>query len=496
MSLTTNQLRVRAKRLLLPAGIVAALLVATTFLWNRHGVQAAGSYAAPLPDSSVSALTSLDSAMEAVASHVTPAVVNVAVTSRATEHEAQDGQDGQEQQLPPEFRRFFGQQPHDYKQHGLGSGVIVSADGYILTNNHVVGGAEEIHVTLMDKREFTAKVIGKDAKTDLALIKIDTKDALPVAELGDSDSSDIGDWVVAIGNPFGFTLTTTAGIISAKGRMLGGNYDDFLQTDASINPGNSGGPLFNTQGQVIGINTAIYSRTGTNAGIGFAIPVNLAKHVMDQLKTHGRVVRGWLGVEIQEVTPDLAQSFGLAKPEGALVASIDKDGPAAKSGLERGDVVLKFDGRDVHDEHELPVLVADTPINKKVPVEIVRNGKHQTLEVTVGELKEAPVQTAKAEEPGTNWGMQVGDITPEIASQFHLDIQKGVVVRHVSPDSPAADAGIQPGDLILEVNHDKVPTVNDFLAKAKAAKTGDKSALLLVERGGTTIYMVIKSGKG
>ena len=266
-----------------------------------------------------------------------------------------------------QFRRFFGQQPHEYKQHGLGSGVIVSPDGYILTNNHVVGGAEEIHVTLMDKREFTAKVIGKDAKTDLALIKIDSKDPLPVAELGNSDATDVGDWVVAIGNPFGFTLTTTAGIISAKGRMLGGNYDDFIQTDASINPGNSGGPLFNTSGQVIGINTAIYSRTGTNAGIGFAIPVNLAKHVMDQLKSHGRVVRGWLGVEIQEVTADLAQSFGLAKPEGALVASIDKDGPAAKSGLERGDVVLKFDGKDVHDEHELPVLVADTPINKKVP---------------------------------------------------------------------------------------------------------------------------------
>jgi serine protease Do len=393
-----------------------------------------------------------------------------------------------------QFRRFFGQVPHDYKQHGLGSGVIVSPDGYILTNNHVVGGAEEIHVTLMDKREFTAKVIGKDAKTDLALIKIESKDPLPVADLGNSDGMDIGDWVVAIGNPFGFTLTTTAGIISAKGRMLGGNYDDFIQTDASINPGNSGGPLFNTAGQVIGINTAIYSRTGTNAGIGFAIPVNLAKHVMDQLKSHGRVVRGWLGVEIQEVTPDLAQSFGLAKPEGALVASIDKDGPAAKSGLERGDVVLKFDGKDVHDEHELPVLVADTPINKKVEVEVVRNGKHQNLEVTVGELKEAPVQTAKAEEPGTNWGMQVGDITPEIASQFHLQADKGVVVRHVAPDSPAADAGIQPGDLVLEVDHDKVAPVNDFLAKAKAAKSGNKSALLLVQRGGTTIYMVIKSG--
>ena len=249
----------------------------------------------------------------------------------------------------------------------MGSGVIVSPDGYILTNNHVVGGAEEIHVTLMDKREFTAKVIGKDAKTDLALIKIDTKDPLPVAALGDSDATDIGDWVVAIGNPFGFSLTVTAGIISAKGRMLGGNYDDFLQTDASINPGNSGGPLFNTAGQVIGINTAIYSRTGTNAGIGFAIPIDLAKHVMDQLKSHGRVVRGWLGVEIQEVHRDLAQSFGLPKPRARWSRSIDKDGPAAKSGLERGDVVVKFDGKDVHDEHELPVLVADTPINKKRP---------------------------------------------------------------------------------------------------------------------------------
>ncbi len=395
-----------------------------------------------------------------------------------------------------QFRRFFGQTPRDYKQHGLGSGVIVSPDGYILTNNHVVGGAEEIHVTLMDKREFTAKVIGKDAKTDLALIKIDSKEPLPVAEMGNSDGMDVGDWVVAIGNPFGFTLTTTAGIISAKGRMLGGNYDDFIQTDASINPGNSGGPLFNTQGQVIGINTAIYSRTGTNAGIGFAIPVNLAKHVMDQLKSHGRVVRGWLGVEIQEVTTDLAQSFGLTKPEGALIASIDKGGPAAKSGLERGDVVLKFDGKEVRDEHELPVLVADTPINKKVEMEVVRNGKHKTLEVTIGELKEAQVQTAKAEEPGTNWGMQVGDITPEIAQQFHLQAEKGVVVRHIAPDSPAADAGIQPGDLVLEVDHDKVASVNDFLSKAKAAKTTSKSALLLVQRGGTTIYLVIKSGKG
>ncbi len=397
-----------------------------------------------------------------------------------------------------QLRRYFGGQgQREYKQHGLGSGVIVSADGYILTNNHVVGNAEDIHVTLMDKREFTAKVIGKDPKTDLALIKIDTKDQLPAATLGESNDASVGDWVVAIGNPFGFSLSVTAGIVSAKGRNIGaGDYDDFIQTDASINPGNSGGPLFNTDGQVIGINTAIYSRTGSNNGIGFAIPVDMAKNVMDQLKAHGRVVRGWLGVEIQEVTADLAQSFGLAKPIGALVASADKEGPAAKAGIERGDIVLTFDGKTVHDEHELPALVAQTPINKKVQVEVVRNGKHMTFDVSVGERKEPQVATAKAEEPGGNWGMQVGDITPEIAQQLHIDANKGVVIRRVSPDSPAADAGLQPGDVVLEVNHDKVSTVAEFVGKAKDAKNTKKAALLLVQRGGATLYTVIKPGTG
>ncbi|MDO8430896.1 MAG: DegQ family serine endoprotease [Candidatus Binatus sp.] len=396
-----------------------------------------------------------------------------------------------------QLRRYFGQAPREQKQRGLGSGVIVSADGYILTNNHVVGNAEDIHVTLMDKREFTAKVIGKDPKTDLALIKIDTKDSLPVAMLGESNDTAVGDWVVAIGNPFGFSLSVTAGIVSAKGRNIGaGDYDDFIQTDASINPGNSGGPLFNTDGQVIGINTAIYSRTGSNNGIGFAIPVDMAKNVMDQLKAHGRVVRGWLGVEIQEVTADLAQSFGLAKPEGALVASTDKDGPAAKAGLERGDIVISFDGKAVHDEHELPALVATTPINKKVQVEVVRNGKHMTFDVTIGERKEPQVATAKAEEPGGNWGMQVGDITPEIAQQLHIEANKGIVIRRVSPDSPAADAGLQPGDVVLEVNHDKVSTVAEFVNKAKEAKNTKKAALLLVQRGGATLYTVIKPGTG
>ncbi len=392
-----------------------------------------------------------------------------------------------------QLRRYFGQGgQREYKQHGLGSGVIVSADGYILTNNHVVGNAEEIHVTLQDKREFTAKVIGKDAKTDLGLIKIDTKDALPVATLGDSNSTEVGDWVIAIGNPFNVGMTVTAGIVSAKGRILGGDYDDFIQTDASINPGNSGGPLINTRGEVIGINTAIYSRTGANNGIGFAIPIDMARNVMDQLKAHGRVVRGWLGVEIQEVTPDLAQSFGLPRPEGALVASADKDGPAGKAGIERGDIVLSFNGHPVNDEHQLPALVAQTPVNQKVPVEVVRNGKHMNLEVTIGERKEPQVALAKSEEPGGKWGIQVGDITPELAQQFHLESTKGVVIQRVAPDSPSAEAGLQAGDVVLEVNHDKVAAVADFVAKAREAQTQKKPALLLVQRGGATLYTVIK----
>jgi serine protease Do len=392
-----------------------------------------------------------------------------------------------------QFRHFFGQQmPRNYKEHGLGSGVIVSPDGYILTNNHVAGHADEIHVTLMDKREFTAKVIGKDPKTDLALIKIDTKQQLPYASLGESAKAEVGDWVMAIGSPFGFNLTVTSGIISAKGRALGGNYDDFIQTDASINPGNSGGPLFDTQGQVIGINTAIYSSTGSNAGIGFAIPIDIAKSVMEQLKEHGRVVRGWLGVEIQEVTPDLAKSFNLATPIGALVAGVEKGGPAAKAGIQRGDIIVKFNGNVVHDQHELPEMVAATPLGKQVPVEVIRDGKHVTLTTTIAELKEQQVASAEgAGEPGSSWGLQVRDITPDIAQQLGLSNTKGVVVSGVKPDSPAAEAGLQQGDVVLEINHKKVASADEFAALAKDTQKGKNSALLLVQRGNATMYTVI-----
>jgi serine protease Do len=447
--------------------------------------------------------------------HVMPTVVNVSVVQKVKGFGFEGGDPGEGQggqgggsggggggPMPfgpfggdpfEQFRRFFGEIPHEFKQHGLGSGVIVSPDGYILTNDHVVGNADTIKVTLMDKREFTAKVVGKDSKTDLALIKIDTKEALPYATLGNSDATEVGDWVVAIGNPFGFSLTVTAGIVSAKGRALGGNYDEFIQTDAAINPGNSGGPLFDVNGKVVGINTAIYSRTGTSAGIGFAIPIDLAKAVMEQLKTRGKVVRGWLGVEIQEVTPELAQSFGLAKPEGALVANVEKDAPAAKAGIKRGDVIIKFNGRDVHEQHELPTLVAETPIGKKVDVEVIRGGKHLTIPVTIGELKENEMASARGQEqPGSGWGLQVGEITPDLAREFNLQSDKGVVIRQVKPDSPGAEAGLEQGDVILEVNHAKVNSLKDFMAQAKEAKDQKKPALLLVQRGNMTLYTVIK----
>jgi serine protease Do len=391
-----------------------------------------------------------------------------------------------------QFRHFFGQMPHQFKQRGLGSGVIVSPDGYILTNNHVVGHADEIHVTLLDKREFTAKVIGKDPKTDLALIKIDTSQPLPSASLGNSGHAEVGDWVVAIGSPFGFNLTVTSGIISAKGRALGGNYDNFIQTDASINPGNSGGPLFDTDGQVIGINTAIYSSTGSNAGIGFAIPIDIAKSVMQQLKERGRVVRGWIGVEIQEVTPALAKSFGLAAPTGALVAGVQKDGPAGKAGIQRGDIIIKFNGETVHDEHELPEMVASTSLKKSVPIEVIRGDKHITLNATIAELKDEQIASAKdSEVPGSSWGMQVQDITPDIAQQLHMPNAKGVVIRNVRPDSSAAEAGLQAGDMVLEIDHKKVGSADDFASMAKAAQKDKKSALLLVQRGNSTLYTVI-----
>src|SRR5512146_1411702 len=442
---------------------------------------------------------------------VMPTVVNVAVTQevRTTEFggggQAPGSQNGQNGPGGPfgfgnpfgnggpfqGFQYFFGQPPRRFKQHGIGSGVIVSPDG-ILTNYHVVGHADAINVTLMDKREFTAKVVGKDQKTDLALIKIDTHQPLPYASLGDSHKVQVGDWVVAIGNPFGVDLTVTAGIVSAKGRALGGSYDSFIQTDASINPGNSGGPLFNTRGQVIGINSAIYSSTGSNAGIGFAIPVDLARSVMGQLKAHGHVIRGWLGVEVQAMTPDLAKSFGLQTPSGALVAGVQNDAPAAKAGVKRGDVIVSFDGNVVHDEHELPEIVAETSIGKTVPLEVVRDGKHLTLQVKVGELHAQEVASAQSSDhPASKWGLAVQTLTQRIAQQLGIQKDEGVVISGVAPDSAAADAGLQTGDEILRLNHEKMTSASQFVHIAKNLQSQQSPALFLVERGNRTLYTVI-----
>ncbi|MEO5339893.1 MAG: DegQ family serine endoprotease [Magnetococcus sp. MYC-9] len=393
------------------------------------------------------------------------------------------------------FRRFFDQIPQDSpKSRSLGSGVIIDASGYILTNNHVVAEADNIQVRLPDEREFAAKVVGKDSKTDLALIRIEGAGTLPVAQMGDSDQAEVGSWVVAIGNPFGLETTVTAGIISAKGRIIGsGPYDNFLQTDAAINPGNSGGPLFNLEGAVIGINTAIFSRSGGNMGIGFAIPVNMAKTVLEQLKTQGHVTRGWLGVRIQSITHELAKALGLDKRHGALVASVEAGSPAQKAGILAGDVVVRFDGRAVGQMNELPSIVAETPIGKKVRVELIRDSRPLTLEVAVAEMKEKGTETV-AEKGGdvSSFGVSVRSLTSDLREQLELDESvRGVVVAAVEPGSGAAAAGLQIKDVIAEINRKPVRDLADFRRAIQGAKTGD-ALLMLLFRGGEPLYLAVQ----
>ena len=317
-----------------------------------------------------------------LAARVSPAVVNVKVTSveKAAFPDQLFGKD-----FPfPGFEVPIPQQPQKFKRQGTGSGFVISKDGLILTNNHVIDNAQVITVTLNDKDQYKAKVVGRDPKTDLALLKIEPKESLPTVSLGDSDAMRVGDWVMAIGNPFGLTKTVTTGIVSAKGRTIGaGPYDNFIQTDAPINPGNSGGPLFNMAGEVIGINTAIFSQSGGNMGIGFAIPMNLVKSLLPQLETKGTVTRGWLGVAVQPVTPELARSFGLQQAQGALVGDVMAQGPAQKAGIKRGDVIVSFDGKKVDDSAALPMLVASTPVGKTVPVQVIRDGKTTTVNVEI-----------------------------------------------------------------------------------------------------------------
>lgn len=388
------------------------------------------------------------------------------------------------------FDRFFRDMPQkDLKRKSLGSGFIISKDGYILTNTHVVENATEIKVSLTDEKVYDAEVVGRDAKTDIALIKIKANGDLPTVPLGDSEELEVGDWVLAIGNPFGLDQTVTAGIVSAKGRMVGaGPYDNFIQTDASINPGNSGGPLFNTKGEVVGINSMIFSPSGGNVGIGFAIPINMAKDLLPQLKEKGKVTRGWLGVVIQHVTPDLAESFGLSKEKGALVSDVVKDSPAEASGIKRGDIVLRFNGKDIDKMNSLSRFVAATPVGKEVELVILREGKEIKLKVKIGEMKEEG--EVLAEKGEKDLGMSVQDITPEVARYFSLEDTAGVIVTEIEPDSAAANAGIARGDIIKEANRVPVKNLSDYKRALKTVK--GKSVLLLLKRGDSTLFVTLK----
>jgi serine protease Do len=429
-----------------------------------------------------------------LAEHVSPAVVNIKVTAVA-KTDLSDEFFGQEFPFPGS-RRSLPQPPREFRRQGSGSGFIIRKDGLILTNNHVVANAQEITVTLSDKQQYKAKILGRDPKTDLAVIKIDSKTALPSATLGNSDELRVGDWVMAIGNPFGLTNTVTSGIVSAKGRAIGaGPYDDFIQTDASINPGNSGGPLFNMAGEVVGINTAIFSQSGGNIGIGFALPVNLVKNLVPELETKGSVTRGWLGVSVQSVSPDLARSFNLDKEQGALVGDVTSQGPAEKAGIKRGDVIVSYDGKKIQDTSSLPSLVAATPVGKTVAVEVMRDGEMQSVNVTIAKLNEQTAALDPQQEKG-EWGFALQDITPEQRRTMNLPGKDGVLVTSVVPGSPAADANVQAGDVILQINRAPVSSVQgmkDEIAKSK----GDKPLLLLLRRAdGTTSYAALSRNVG
>ena len=444
-----------------------------------------------------------------IAKKLNPAVVNVSTKSKTEKahrnfRSPRGPRPGPGQRRSPDpfrdfYDKFFGERPNQKPKGGMGSGFVIDKEGHILTNYHVIENAEEIVVTLEDKgreKEYTATLIGSDSKTDIALVKINrdenTPDEFPFLRLGSSENLEVGEWVVAIGNPFGLSHTVTVGVVSALGRSIGaGPYDEFIQTDASINPGNSGGPLINIEGEVIGINTAIISgNTGGNVGIGFAIPINIAKGILQDLKEKGSVTRGWLGVMIQKITPELAKSFGLNQSQGALVGDVIPDGPAFKAGVKRGDVIVKFDGKDVKDMEDLPKIVAATAPNSVVDVEVIREGSSKNLRVKIEVLKDSQETVVAKSDP---LGMQVQDITPELAQSLELEDDQGVLVSDVTAGNFADESGIRRGDVISEMNRTPVGNVQDYQRLLKSAKKGS-SILFLVKRRGTTIYIAVKVG--
>jgi serine protease Do len=419
-----------------------------------------------------------------LAEQVAPGVVNISTEKTVTGHPL-------EEFFPsPFFHDPFGGGPQrERRVPSLGSGFVISQDGYIVTNNHVIEDVDKITVIFQDKSELPAEVVGRDPKTDVALLRVEADHELFALPLGDSDPVRPGDWVVAIGNPFGLEHTVTAGIVSAMHRNIQqGMYDDFIQTDAAINPGNSGGPLINLAGEVIGINTAI--RQGANT-IGFAVPVNMAKMVLPQLRAHGQVTRGWLGVVIQDISPELAEAFDLEDQRGALVSKVVKGGPAEDAGIQRDDVIREFDGQPIEEFGDLPRVVATTPVNKKVDVVVLRKGKRKTLHPVIGVLEEPALETlASAEKSDAQaFGMRVQDLTPELADQLNLEEAEGVLVSGVDPAGPAGEAGVRRGDVIIEVNHREVKNTEELQAQLEEA---DDRALLLIRRGDAQLYVPVK----
>jgi serine protease Do len=424
-----------------------------------------------------------------LAAKLSPAVVNISTEQKninPSEDQPPDTESDPFDRFGKPFEQYGVAHPHS-----LGSGFIINKGGFILTNDHVVEDAQQIVVTLKDGQQFRARIVGRDTKTDVALLKIDPRNDLPVAPLGNSDAVRVGEWVMAIGNPFGFDHSVTAGIVSAKGRFIPGNYDDYLQTDASINPGNSGGPLIDLTGAVVGVNAAIYTRTGSNMGIGFAIPVNLVKDELPQLRTGSKVVRGWLGVYIEQVSAEDALKQGLSEPHGAMVAELIARGPAASAGIKRGDIIVELDHHIVGESQELPLLVGGIPVGRTVTVKIVRNRNEKPIPITITASREEELASAETGPSAISLGLAVENLTPELAHEMKLSESHGVVVSSVTPGSLAEMAGLKTHDIILEVNRKAVNDVSSY-QQALNGQMADKIVLLLVERDKGTLFITLK----
>ncbi len=495
---------IRKKRIFLSIAFILAIGVFIGLILSSHlGVINPLPAKSLISSKSIEVLSQLSEAQSEVAAATTASIVNIS-TTRVIKSREEAPFDFFED---PFFRRFFGDQlphpnvPKEHKEQSLGSGVIVSEDGYIITNNHVIEKAQEIKVSLLNKRDYRAKLVGADPKTDIAVIKIEAK-GLTALPWGDSNKLKVGEIVFAIGNPFGLNQTVTMGVISAVGRANVGiaDYEDFIQTDAAINPGNSGGALVNPRGELIGINTAILSRTGGYQGIGFAVPSSMARQVMDSLVKYKKIVRGWLGVSIQEVTSDLADEFGVKDLKGALVSGIIKGSPAEKAGIRQGDVILQYNGKVVEDTGHLRNMVSQTPIGTTVKVRLLRQKKEIEIEVSIAELpkKISEVTSKNGEEPGAEKessalaGLVVRELTPDVARHLGVDEnEKGVVVIKVDPESSVYEGGIRPGDVILQINQKNIATLDDYKKSASRIKAKER-VLFLIRRKGEDLFITIK----